>query len=465
MATQHTLTSINPTTGLVLETYPALNAEGIQATIELAGNAWLKWRETRLNLRTKMMMEVAAELREQQQALAEMMAMEMGKPITQGLSEVEQAADCCEHYAEHAQGYLESDSIASDAKDSFVTYQPIGALLGVLGWQEPVAQAFHFLAPALMAGNACVLRHAPQLQGCAQMIVELMQTVFGRLKVPDANIVVNLPVAQDDIDLAIRQPAIQGVLFRGAASEGAQVAGVAAAEFKRTVLQLGSADPCIVLADAADLEKAADAVVKSRLNNTGQSSDAAKRILVEAPVYDAFIDLLKQRIASPVIGDPLLDDTVIGPIATGQQLHTIEQQVNAAIDAGARCACGGETIQRPGYYYTPTLLADVTPEMEVFNTDLAGPVIAVMKVDSFEHALATANSSPYGMAASIWTQKPMYKRQAILNLQAGQVSINGVVKTDPRLPSGGIKQSGYGRSLGPHGIREFTNAKQVWIGK
>ena len=464
MATQQTLTSTNPATGLVLEQYPALTADEIKATIDLAARAWTSWRQTRINLRTKMMLEVAAKLRENKQPLAEMMSMEMGKPIKEGWGEVEKAAFCCEHYAQNAQAYLESDSIESDAKDSYVTYQPIGALLGILPWNAPVWLAFRFLAPALMAGNTCVVKHDPHVQGCSKMIVDIIQQVCGRLKVPDANIVVNLPAANSDVEAAIRHPAIQAISFTGSSAAGGKVAAIAASEIKHAVLELGGSDPCIVMADAADLEKAADTVVLSRIINAGQSCIAAKRILVEAPIYDQFVEMLRVRMEKLVVSDPLLQETDVGPIARKDLLDNLHRQVTTSIAEGAKCLLGGESLSRPGLYYPPTLLADVKPGMCVFEEETFGPVMAVMKVDSFEQALEVANDTQYGLGASIWTEKPLNKRHAILNLQAGQIAINGIVKTDPRLPSGGIKKSGYGRELGPHGIREFTNAKQVWIG-
>ncbi|MFK4752784.1 MULTISPECIES: NAD-dependent succinate-semialdehyde dehydrogenase [Oceanospirillaceae] len=456
------LTVTNPTTGMVLETYPTLSVDDINQRITQATNAYQDWGSARLSLRCKVMLGVAAKLRERKQALAEMMALEMGKPIREGLAEVEKAAWCTEHYAEQAAVYLDSESIESDAVQSYVTYQPLGAVLGILPWNAPLWLAFRFLAPALMAGNTCVMKHDPNVQGCAQLIETVFDDVCAVNKVP-AHIMVNLTVATEQIEAAIRHPAIQAVSFTGSSAAGAKVASIAAAEIKHAVLELGGSDPCIVMADA-DLDKAADIVVLSRMINAGQSCIAAKRILVEAPVYDDFVDKLASRMEQLVIGDPLLDDTQIGPIARQDLMNNLHRQVADTINAGARCLLGGEPLHRPGFYYPPTLLVDVEPGMAAFEEETFGPVMAVMKVDDFEHAITVANATEYGLGASIWTNTPRQKRQAILRLQAGQVAVNGIVKTDPRLPSGGIKKSGYGRELGPQGIREFTNAKQVWIG-
>ncbi|WP_221796534.1 aldehyde dehydrogenase family protein [Oceanobacter mangrovi] len=464
------LTSTNPATGLVLEQYPALQAEELNDRINQAADAWPGWNLARMNLRSKVMMAVAEKLRDQTQELAELMALEMGKPIRQGRREVAQAIECVEYFANQAAVYLGSehvdtspDSGSESPRDHYVTYQPIGPVLGVVDASEPVWQAFRFLAPTLMAGNTCVLKHAAQVQGTANLIVELIQQVCGRMKVPDARIVVNLPIADSEVAAAIRHPAIQGLSFAGSSPVGAQLAAVAASAIKRTVLQLSGSDACIVMADG-DLEQAVDMALQSRMKNSGQSGLAVKRVLVEAPVYQQVIELLKQRMAKLQVGDPLLQDSDIGPIARQELLNTLQHQVTASIAAGAKCLLGGEPLARPGFYYPPTLLVDVQPGMPAFDEETFGPVLAVTCVDTFEQALAVANQTRYGLAASIWTRTPRNKRQAILNLQAGQVAINGMVKTDPRLPSGGIKQSGYGRELGPQGIREFTNAKQVWVG-
>ncbi|MDO6683118.1 MULTISPECIES: NAD-dependent succinate-semialdehyde dehydrogenase [unclassified Oceanobacter] len=456
------LTVTNPTTGMVLETYATHTPDEMNQRIELVASAYHDWGSARQSLRSKVMLGVAAKLRERKQALAEMMALEMGKPILEGVAEVEKAAWCTEHYAEQAETYLNSESIESDATQSYVTYQPLGAVLGILPWNAPLWLAFRFLAPALMAGNTCVMKHDPNVQGCARLIETIFDDVCAVNKVP-AHIMVNLTLATEQIETAIRHPAIQAVSFTGSSAAGAQVASIAAAEIKPAVLELGGSDPCIVMADA-DLDKAADIVVLSRMINAGQSCIAAKRILVEAPIYDEFIDKLASRMDKLVIGDPLLDDTQVGPIARQNLLTNLHRQVSDTINAGARCLLGGEPLNRPGFYYPPTLLVDVQPGMVAFEEETFGPVMAVMKVDDFEHAIKIANATDYGLGASIWTNTPRQKRQAILRLQAGQVAINGIVKTDPRLPSGGIKKSGYGRELGPHGIREFTNAKQVWIG-
>ena len=277
-----------------------------------------------------------------------------------------------------------------------------------------------------------------------------------------AGVVVNLPLRTEHVEQAIRDPRIMAVSFTGSSAAGRKVAATAASELKPAVLELGGADPCIVLADA-DLERAADVVVLSRIINAGQSCIAAKRILIEAKIYEEFTTLLKVRLAKLRMGNPLDSTTDIGPIAREDLRDNLHRQVQQTIEQGAKCLLGGQLPDAPGYHYAPTLLADVQPGMCAFEEETFGPVMAVMPIENIDDALAVANNTNYGLGSSIWTASTSKAMRAINELQAGQVAVNGIVKTDPRLPSGGIKQSGYGRELGPHGIREFVNAKQVWI--
>lgn len=389
--------------------------------------------------------------------LAELMALEMGKPIKEGGPEVEKAATCCEYYAEHATKHLADEWIASDASESYVKFQPLGALLGILPWNAPVWLAFRYLAPALMAGNTCVMKHDPNVPATAQALADLFQEAGA-----PAGVVVNLPVRTEHVEQAIRDPRIMAVSFTGSSAAGRIVAATAASELKPAVLELGGSDPCIVLADA-ELERAADIVVLSRMINAGQSCIAAKRVLIETKVYEEFTTLLRVRMARLKLGNPLDLTTDIGPIARKDLRDNLHRQVQQTISEGARCLLGGEMPESHGYLYPPTLLADLKPGMCAFEEETFGPVMAVTAVDNLDDALAIANNTSYGLGSSIWTASTSKAMRAVSELQAGQVAVNGIVKTDPRLPSGGIKQSGYGRELGPHGIREFVNAKQVWI--
>lgn len=452
-----TLTAINPFNGETLSQHPALNSEQVGERIALAAQAAPAWAEKSFADRAKVLHAVAAQLRHHKNKLAELMALEMGKPVKEGGPEVEKAATCCEYYAEHAGKHLADEWLSSDASQSYVKYQPLGTLLGILPWNAPAWLAFRYLAPALMAGNTCVMKHDPHVPATAQLLAD----VFKHAGAPEG-VVVNLPVHTQQVEQAIRDPRIAAVSFTGSSGAGRKVAATAASELKPAVLELGGSDPCIVLADA-ELERAADVVVLSRIINAGQSCIAAKRILIEASVYEEFTTMLKVRLSKLKMGNPLEITTDIGPIARKDLQENLHRQVQRTIEQGAKCLLGGTLPDGPGFQYPPTLLANVKPGMCAFEEETFGPVMAVMPVENFEEALRVANNTPYGLGSSIWTASTSKAMRAVDALQAGQVAVNGIVKTDPRLPSGGIKQSGYGRELGPHGIREFVNAKQVWI--
>lgn len=451
------LTAINPYTGEPVEDYPELTTDEMYERIGEAQRAFEDWSQTSYADRAAVLKAVAAQLREQKQTLAEMMAVEMGKPIKEGVPEVEKAAFCAEHYADNAAHYLADEELASDASHSYVTHQPLGTVLGILPWNAPLWLAFRFLAPGLMAGNTCVMKHDPNVPGCAQAVAH----AFLMAGAPD-NIMVNLPLQTSDVEKAIRDPRISAVSFTGSTGAGRKVAAMAASEIKPAVLELGGSDPLIVMADA-DLDTAADVASLSRIINAGQSCIAAKRIIVEESIYEDFVERLQTRLSKLQLGDPMQPSTDVGPIARQDLQLNLHRQVEDTIAAGARCLLGGELPETPGFFYPVTLLADVTPAMCTFREETFGPVMSVIPAADFDEALLLANDTEYGLGAAIWTaSKPLIDR-AIRELEAGQVAVNGIVKTDPRLPSGGIKNSGYGRELGPHGIKEFVNAKQVWI--
>lgn len=451
------LTATNPYTGQAIQDYPALDEAGIEQRIGDARRAFDSWQTRSIGERKDVLNAVAATLRKNRDLLAKLMAEEMGKPIKEGGPEVEKAAWCAEHYAEHAETYLAREKLPSDASLSYVCYQPLGTLLGILPWNAPLWLAFRYLAPALMAGNTCVMKHDPNVPGCAEAI----EKIFKEAGAPD-NIMVNLPVETALVEKAIRDPRIAAVSFTGSANAGGKVASTAASEIKHSVLELGGSDPLIVLADA-DLEAAADVATLSRIINAGQSCIAAKRVIVEAAIYDDFIGRLYARLQKLKLGDPLDENTDIGPIARFDLRENLDRQVCETIDDGARCLLGGEIPAGEGFLYPVTMLVDVIPEMIAFREETFGPVMCVTKADNAEHALALANDTEFGLGAAVWTGNAALAEDMAMKIQAGQVAINGIVKTDPRLPSGGIKKSGYGRELGPHGIKEFVNAKQVWI--
>lgn len=451
------IVATNPYSGKIISEHPVLSGEEIDQTIGAVHAAYPGWRRLSFQERAQGMRSVAAILRDRSQALAELMALEMGKPVKEGVPEVEKSAWCLEHYAEFAEEYLKPETLTSDASNSYVCHPPIGTLLGILPWNAPLWLAFRYLAPGLMAGNTCVMKHDPNVPGCAEAIAQ----VFADADVP-ANIMANLPLANEQIESAIRDPRIAGVSFTGSSGTGSRVAAIAGSEIKPMVLELGGSDPCIVMADA-DLDRAADVATLSRIINAGQSCIAAKRIIIEAAVYDQFTDKLKSRLAALKCGDPLSVETDVGPIARKNLRDNLARQVESTVDAGAKLVYQGEIPGEQGFFYPVTLLADVRPGMCAFDEETFGPVMSVVAAENLDDALKLANDTEYGLGAAIWTENPQSIGRAIAELEAGQVAVNGIVKTDPRLPSGGIKKSGLGRELGPHGIKAFVNIKQVWL--
>ena len=451
------LTAVNPATGAVVRETPAATADEITAVLERSNAAYPAWKRTGFAERADVLRAAANYMREHVEELAPLMTEEMGKPIGEARGEVNKAAWAAEHYADHAEGYLAEEHIASDAASSYVQYLPLGPVLGILPCNAPFWLAFRFASPALMAGNTAVMKHDPHVPGCAAAIEE----VFRAVGAPDG-VFQTLHARTEDVEGVIRDPRIRAVSFTGSDRAGSQVAAIAASEIKPAVLELGGSDPQIVLADA-DLEQAAEVSALSRIINAGQSCIAAKRVIVERSVHDRFVELLTERLAALTVGDPREDTTDVGPIASPELRENLHRQVTSSVDAGAQLVLGGTLPEGPGYFYPATLLTRVQSGMAACTEETFGPVAVVMSADDAEDALAIANDTPYGLGASIWTTTERGEQMAA-RIEAGQVSVNGIVKTDPRLPSGGIKRSGYGRELGPHGIKEFVNAQQVWVG-
>ncbi|MCK9793094.1 aldehyde dehydrogenase family protein [Isoptericola sp. 4D.3] len=455
------LIATDPSTGQVVREIRPATAAGVDTALAAAEAARAAWRSRGLEGRAETLRAVAADLRSRADELAPLMTQEMGKPITEARGEVEKAAWCAEHYADHAAAYLAPQEIASDATRSYVQHLPLGTVLGILPWNAPFWLALRFAAPALMAGNTAVLKHDPHVPGCAAAIGEVFARALSATGAPHG-VFRNLPLETADVADVIRDRRVQAVSFTGSSRGGAAVASVAAAEIKPAVLELGGSDPCVVLADA-DLDAAADTIALSRIINAGQSCIAAKRVVVEDAVHDALVERLADRLAALKVGDPHDPATQVGPIARAELRENLHRQVTETVAAGARLRLGGVLPGGPGWFYPPTLLDDVTAEMTAACEETFGPVLVVMRAADADEALAAANATEYGLAASIWTTPERGEAMA-REIVAGQVSVNGIVKTDPRLPSGGVKRSGYGRELGPHGIREFVNVQQVWVG-
>jgi succinate-semialdehyde dehydrogenase/glutarate-semialdehyde dehydrogenase len=449
--------AIDPSNGQLLRELPFADEATIEAALAAAAAAASSWGRAAFAERATVLRDVARLMREDVEQLAPLMTEEMGKPIREARGEVEKAAWAAEHYAEHAEAYLAPQTLASDATRSYVQHLPLGTVLGVMPWNAPFWLAFRFCAPALMAGNSCLLKHDAHVPACAEAIGDL----FARVDAPEG-LFRNLPMDHDGVAAVLRDPRVHAVSYTGSERGGAAVAAAAAAEIKPSVLELGGSDPCIVLADA-DLEAAADVITTSRIINAGQSCIAAKRIIVEASVHDRLAELLEERLGGLTLGDPREQSTAVGPIARADLRDNLHRQVSESIAAGASCRLGGELPDGPGFYYPVTLLTEVTPTMTVAREETFGPVMVLLRAADEEEALTIANDTPYGLAGSFWTDAARGEALAA-RLATGQVAVNGIVKTDPRLPSGGIKRSGIGRELGPHGIHAFVNAQQLWVG-
>ncbi len=451
-------TATNPTTGKEIHRYDPLGDAQLEDVIGRSASAFETWRTTGFAERAALLNRVADLMERDEERLARLMTVEMGKPIREARGEVKKSAWCARHYAESGEAYLAAQTLASDATHSYVQYLPLGPVLGILPWNAPFWLAFRFCAPALMAGNACLMKHDAHVPACAEAIGEL----FVQAGAP-AGLMQNVRLTHEQVQAVIAHNAVRAVSLTGSSAAGGAVAALAAKQIKPAVLELGGSDPSLVLADA-DLDKAAEVLTLSRIINAGQSCIAAKRIIVEAPVYDVFVARLERRLAALRLGDPGEEETDVGPIARPDLRDTLHRQVTTTIAQGARCLLGGTLPDGPGFFYPVTLLVDVTQGMCAAREETFGPVAVVMKADSAAHALAIANDTPYGLAASIWTADADAAEAMARDIAAGQVAINGIVKTDPRLPSGGIKGSGYGRELGPAGIMEFVNMQQVWVG-
>lgn len=452
------INSINPATGERIAQFEPHGEDAIDAALTGAAQAQKSWRRSSLAERSALLKRVAARLRERKPQLARLITLEMGKPIVEAEGEIEKSAWNCDFYAEKAGEFLGDEIVPSGASESRVVYDPLGVVLAIMPWNYPVWQVLRFAAPALAAGNGIILKHANNVPQCALAL----EQVFRDAGTP-AGLFATLLVDAARVKGLIEDPRIAALTLTGSTPVGKLVAAQAGAVLKKQVLELGGSDPFIVLADA-DLEAAARTAVKARFINVGQSCINGKRFIVEAAVADRFTELFVQHAAALKIGDPLERDVAIGPMARANLRDDLHSQVQRSVAQGARLLLGGRFCDGPGYFYQPTVLDHVAPGMVAACEETFGPAAAILRVRDVEEALAVANGLDYGLGAALWTTDLQRASALARRIEAGAVFINGLVASDPRLPFGGIKQSGYGRELGVHGAREFTNIKTVWVG-
>jgi succinate-semialdehyde dehydrogenase/glutarate-semialdehyde dehydrogenase len=449
--------SINPATDEVLETFPETSPEELERTLADGRDAFVTWRGRPFAERAARMREVARLLRERKDALARTMTLEMGKPIVQSEAEIDKCAGTCDYYAEHAERFLAVQPRETDAAKSYVRFDPLGIILAVMPWNFPFWQVFRFAAPALMAGNAALLKHASNVPQCALAIEETFKAAgFPR------GLFRTALVGSSAVGGLIADARVAAVTLTGSESAGSRVAERAGREIKKTVLELGGSDPFIVLADA-DLAHAAKVAADARLINSGQSCIAAKRFIVVEPAREEFMKRFAAELGARRMGDPLARDTDVGPQARRDLRDELHRQVEESVKRGARLALGGVIPPGRGAFYPPTLLEAVERGMPAFDEETFGPVAAVIRAKNEGEAVHLANDSSFGLGASLWTSDRPRAERLAAEIEAGAVFVNGLVKSDPRLPFGGIKRSGYGRELSEYGIREFVNVKSVWI--
>ena len=450
--------SINPATGEILKRYDEMTPETIAATVEEVDRAFTSWRSTSFGQRAKFMRAAAYVLRKRRDEYARLMADEMGKPLAQGHTETDKCAWVCEYYAENAEKFLAREEIETEANRSFVTFEPLGVILAVMPWNFPFWQVFRFAAPSLMAGNTGVLKHASNVQGCALAI----EAVFAEAGFPE-NVFRALLIGSRLVDLAIEHPKVRAVTLTGSTPAGRAVAKKAGELLKKTVLELGGSDPYVILEDA-DLDLAVEACVSSRLINGGQSCIAAKRFIVSEKIRDDFEKRFTEKMKAKRIGNPLHEGSDVGPQARSDLRDELHRQVIESIAKGARCLLGGQVPDMPGAFYPPTVLTDVAKGMPAYDDELFGPVAAIIPVRDEEEAIRVANDTVFGLGAAVFTRDAARGEEiAARYLDAGCCFVNAFVRSDPRLPFGGVKESGYGRELGEYGIKEFVNIKTVYV--
>jgi succinate-semialdehyde dehydrogenase/glutarate-semialdehyde dehydrogenase len=451
------IASINPATGEKLKEFSPLNDAEIDKRLKRAEQAFAHHRREPFAKRAQLMTTVASLLEQEKEQLAHTITLEMGKLLRAAVDEVEKCARGCRYYAENAERFLEEEPAQTSAARSYVRYEPLGPVLAIMPWNFPFWQVFRFAAPALMAGNVGLLKHAGNVPQCALAIEE----IFCRAGF-DEGVFQTLLIEAGQAEKVIVDPRVKAVTLTGSEKAGSAVASTAAREIKKSVLELGGSDAFIVM-PSADFENALTTAVKSRTINSGQSCIAAKRFFVADKVYDNFLRKFVEQMRALKIGDPLDDTTEIGPLATEQIRNGVHEQVQKSIAAGARLLTGGNRVHGPGFFYEPTVLVDVPKESPAYREEVFGPVASIFRVRDAADAIETANDTTFGLGASAWTNDQAEQESFASELESGMVFINAMVISDPRLPFGGVKRSGFGRELGAHGIREFTNTKTIWI--
>jgi len=450
--------SINPISGKIFNTFESHTDKGVEKIINSTDKAYHSWKKTSFSTRSRMMQSVSDLLVSKKEDLAFLMAHEMGKVMSEGIAEIEKCAWVCEYYAQNAESFLQNEFIETQFTKSFASYQPLGTILAVMPWNFPFWQVFRFAAPTLMAGNTAVLKHASNVPGCAMVIEDL----FREAGFPE-NVFKTLLIGSKQVEKVIRHQAIKAVSLTGSTPAGKSVAGIAGRELKKCVLELGGSDPYIILKDA-DIEKAAEICAAGRLLNAGQSCIAAKRFIVVDDIYAQFLEHFTHAMNKAQFGDPCDEETTMGPLARADLRDELHQQVVDSVKKGAEIVIGGEIPVRNGAFYPPTILENVKPGMPAYDEELFGPVATVIRVKDENEAVKVANDTEFGLGAGVFTSDLKKGEQiAELKLEAGCCFVNDFVKSDPRLPFGGIKESGFGRELSAHGIKEFVNVKTVVV--
>ena len=449
--------SINPATGEVVKTFQPHNTEEVNAKINAAEETFKKWREVNFEERARLMHKQADILENEAEKYARLITLEMGKPLKDAVAEVKKCAKACRYYADNAKDFLKDEQIETEASKSMIAFEPLGVILAIMPWNFPFWQAYRFLAPALMAGNVGLLKHASNVPQCALAIEEIVR----KAGFPD-NVFQTLLIGSKEVEPVIKNPVVKAVTLTGSEGAGAQVAEIAGREIKKTVLELGGSDAFIVLEDA-DLDKAAEVAVKSRMVNTGQSCIAAKRFIVVESIADAFLQKMKEKMANLKTGDPLTDDTDYGPLARKDLAEDLEKQVKASVEKGAEVVLAGGRDGKESAYFKPMILKNVKPGMPAYEEEMFGPVAAVMVVKDEAEAIKIANDSRFGLGGAVWTQDAERGLRVARKVETGAMFVNALVASTPEMPFGGVKKSGYGRELSYLGIREFVNQKSIWI--